>query len=325
MKRINNLYQKIISIDNLYLADEIARKGKRTSYGVLKHNKNQKANILELHNALKNKTYKTSDYTIFKIYEPKERVIYRLPYVDRIVHHAIMNILEPIWVSIFNHNTYSCIKKKGVHAALADIKSDIEKDKVGTKYFMQLDIKKFYPNIDHGILQKIVRRKIKDKDLLDLLDEIIVSAKGVPIGNYLSQYFANLYLAYFDHWIKEEKRVKYYRYADDMIIFSNNKEDLHALLIEIKQYLASNLKLEIKGNHKICPLDNHGLDFVGYVIRSSHVLLRKSIKKAFARKVSKKPNIKTLSAYYGWAKHCDSTNLLKKLNYYEIKQQPITS
>lgn len=325
MKRINNLWEEIISVENLYLADQNARRGKLLSYGVRKHDSDRDANIAELHESLKNKTYKTSEYSVFKIYEPKEREIYRLPYSDRIVHHAIMNILEPIWVSVFNSSTYSCIKGRGVHGALNAVKKDIASDLEGTKYYLQMDIRKFYPTIDHEILKGIVRKKIKDKDLLLLLDEIISSAPGVPIGNYLSQYFANLYLAYFDHWIKEEKKVKYYRYADDMVIFSSNKESLHQLFQEIKAYLFDNLKLEIKGNHKVCPTDNHGLDFVGYVTRSTHVLMRKGIKQAFARRVAKKANKKTLSAYYGWAKHCNSTHLLKKLKYYEITEQRNTA
>lgn len=325
MKRINNLWGKIISIENLYLADQNARRGKLISYGVRKHDSNRDANIAELHESLKNKTYKTSEYSVFKIYEPKEREIYRLPYIDRIVHHAIMNVLEPIWVSVFNNNTYSCIKGRGVHSALNAVKKDIASDIEGTKYYLQMDIRKFYPTIDHEILKKIVRKKIKDKNLLLLLDEIISSAPGVPIGNYLSQYFANLYLAYFDHWIKEEKKVKYYRYADDMVVFSSNKESLHQLFQEIKEYLFDNLKLDIKGNHKVCPTDNHGLDFVGYVTRSTHVLMRKGIKQAFARRVAKKASKKTLSAYYGWAKHCNSTHLLKKLKYYEITEQRNTA
>lgn len=320
MKRVNNLWSEIISLENLRLADNKARMGKRHSYGVQKHDKKREENVLNLHQALVDKTYRTSEYTVFKIFEPKERDIYRLPYVDRIVHHAIMNILEPIWIKIFTRDTYSCIKGKGIHGALERIKSDIKKDKEGTKYYLQMDIKKFYPSIDHEILKLIIRKKIKDENLLNLLDEIIDSAEGVPIGNYLSQYFANLYLAYFDHWVKS-KKFKYYRYADDMVIFSSNKEDLHKILHEVKEYLRDNLKLELKGNHKINPLDDHGLDFVGYVIRSTHVRLRKSIKQSFARKAAKKANRSTLTAYYGWAVHCNSVNLLKKLKYYDATKQ----
>lgn len=132
-------------------------------------------------------TYVTSKYKTFKIYEPKERIIFSLPYYpDRIIHHAIMNILEPIWVNIFIDNTYSCIKGRGIHKLAKDLKGDLQKDRENTKYCLKLDITKFYPSIDHDILKKIIRKKIKDKLLLVLLDSIIDSAEGVPIGNYLS-------------------------------------------------------------------------------------------------------------------------------------------
>ena len=166
---------------------------------------------------LKNKTFQTSDYDIFKIYKPKERDIYRLPYYpDRIVHHAVMNILEPVWVSIFTADTYSCIKGKGIHSAVRSLQKALNSDNEGTEYCLKLDIRKFYPTINHDILKDIIAKKIKDKDVLWLLGNIIDSVpdkEGVPIGNYLSQYFANLYLAYFDHWIKE---VKYKSIIGDM-------------------------------------------------------------------------------------------------------------
>jgi len=224
MKRINNLYEKIISIVNLQLADSIARKGKAKQPGVIQHDKNREANINQLHDMLMNKTYRTSEYTTFTIFEPKERIIFRLPYFpDRILHHAVMNILEPVFVSTFTADTYSCIKGKGIHAAARAVKRAL-KDVENTRYCLKLDVKKFYPSVDHDVLKQLLRRKIKDNDLLWLLDEIIDSTSGLPIGNYLSQYFANFYLTYFDHWMKENKRVKYYfRYADDLVILSDSK------------------------------------------------------------------------------------------------------
>jgi len=202
MKRIGNLYQKIISIENLQLADVVAQKNKSKQYGVQSHNSKSDANIWELHKMLRDKTYATSKYDVFKVYEPKEREVYRLPYFpDRITHHAIMNVLEPIFVANFTADTYSCIKGRGIHKVLKNVKKAL-KDEINTVYCLKLDIKKFYPNIDHEILKQLLRKKFKDQDLLWLLDEIIDSAKGLPIGNYLSQYFANFYLSYFDHWIK---------------------------------------------------------------------------------------------------------------------------
>jgi retron-type reverse transcriptase len=224
-----------------------------------------------------------------------------------------MNILEPVFVSRFTADTFSCIKGKGIHGAANAVKRAL-KDKRGTEYCLKLDVKKFYPSIDHDILKQLLRKIIKDVDLLDLLDEIIDSAEGVPIGNYLSQYFANFYLAYFDHWIKEVKRVKYYfRYADDLVIFSPDKGSLHKLLAEIRKYLSVNLKLTVKDNYQVFPVQSRGLDFVGYRFYHTHILLRKRIKQRFIRMLKNRRNDKFIASYYGWIKHCNGKHLLKKL------------
>lgn len=335
MKRVGDIFDKVISLENLRLADEKARKGKLHSYGVQLHDKNREANLLSLHESLKNGTFKTSKYHIFKIYEPKEREIFRLPYFpDRILHHAIMNVLEPIWVSVFNKDTYSCIKNRGIHACAKNVKHALKQDPDGTRYCLKIDVRKFYPSIDHEILKQVVRRKIKDGRLLALLDEIIDPVpSGVPIGNYLSQYFANLYMAYFDHWLKETKGVKYYwRYADDIVILAPNKEVLHSLLHDIRAYLRDNLKLKVKRNYQVFPVDSRGIDFLGYVFYHSHTLLRKSIKQKLCRRVAKLNKRKVaptkeqykqqICSWWGWCKYCDSINLMSKLQNsfpYEIK------
>jgi len=314
MKRINNLYPQICSIENLQLADSIARKGKAKQQGVIKHLQNQDANIKLLHEQLINKTYRTCDYKTFTITDPKVRVIYSLPYYPhRIVHHAVMNVLEPVFMSTFTADTYSCIKGKGVHAA-ANALIYALKDVPGTTYCLKLDIRKFYPSIDHTILKRLIRRKFKDQDLLEMLDGIIDSADGLPIGNYLSQYLANFYLAYFDHWIKEYKRVKYYfRYADDLVIVAGSKEYLHDLFREIQHYLATELNLKVKGNYQVFPVDARSIDFLGYCFYHTHVLLRKFIKVNFARAVASGISQASWAAYQGWLRHCDGRNLVKKL------------
>jgi RNA-directed DNA polymerase len=330
MKRIGNLYEKISSIDNLILADKMARRQKQESYGVKRHDMNKDSNINKLQKMLQDKEFHTSPYNVFKIYEPKEREIYQLPYFpDRIVHHAIMNILEPIWHKIFIAQTYSCIKGRGIHKCSLDVQKALT-DKENTKYCLKLDIAKFYPSIDHDVLKAIVRRKVKCKDTLQLLDSIIESAPGVPIGNYVSQYFANLYLAYFDHYMKEQAGVKYYfRYADDIVILHASKEYLHGVLVQINDYISTELNLSLKQNYQIFPVESRGIDFVGYVFFHSHVLLRKSIKKNLCRKVAKikdkqlkESEIKTqLGPWWGWAKHCNSKNLINsqfKIIGYEV-------
>lgn len=313
MKRIGDIYPSIVSLKNIQLADAKAQKGKSNQYGIILHNQNQEGNILLLQDMLASKTYRTSKYDIFKVYEPKERVVYRLPYFpDRIAHHAIMNILEPMFVGTFTADTYSCIKNRGIHHLLHKLERDL-KDIEGTQYCLKLDVTKFYPTVDHDILKGLLRRKFKDKDLLWLLDEIIDSAPGLPIGNYLSQYLANFYLSYFDHWIKEEIGVKYYyRYADDLVILDNNKERLHVMTVQIKTYL-SNLKLEVKGNHQVFPVKARGIDFIGYVFFHTHIRIRKKIKKAFARKLKANPDHPSIPAYTGWLGHCNAKHLTKKL------------
>lgn len=310
MNRQNNLYEKIFSLENLVLADAKAQRGKSDQYGVQQHNKCWAQNLLNLHEMLKQKTYNTSAYSTFKIYEPKEREIFRLPYFpDRITHHAVMNVLEPIFIACFTADTYSCIKGKGIHGAERAVKRALC-DISGTQYCLKLDIRKFYPSVDHATLKNLLRRKFKDADLLWLLDEIIDSTEGLPIGNYLSQYFANFYLTYFDHWLKEQQQVKYYfRYADDLVILSDNKTHLHQLLADIRDYLEKRLKLQVKDNYQIFPVAARGIDFVGYVFYHTHTRLRKSIKQNCARMMVSNRNPKSEAAYNGWLEHADCINL----------------
>lgn len=322
-KRINNIYHRICDISNIEAADLKARKCKCKTYGVIRHDKHRDEENKLLSEMFKNMQYKTSPYTTYKIYEPKERLIFRLPYFpDRIAHHAIMNVMEPIWTKIFTRDTYSCIKNRGIHALLKKLSKDLVKDPKGTKYCLKLDITKFYPSIDHDVLKRILRKKIKDKQLLQLLDEIIDSAEGVPIGNYLSQFFANLYLTYFDHWVKEELKVKYYyRYADDIVILCDNKQQLRSWFLAIKIYLSCVLKLTVKGNYQIFPVDSRGINFVGYIFYHNHIKLRKSIKHKLLNvvknykenKITHEDLEKALASYYGWLKFCNSKKLIQKI------------
>lgn len=190
MKRYGNLYERICSIDNLREAFENASIGKRNRSDVLEYGKNLEANLEELRRELLSHTYKTSDYHIFTLYEPKERIIYKLPFRDRVVHWAIMLLIEPIWTRNFTRDTYACVKGRGIHPLLNKLRRDLQDNPEGTAYCLKLDVRKFYPSINHEILKEVIRQKIKDPELLWLLDGIIDSADtGVPIGNYLSQFF----------------------------------------------------------------------------------------------------------------------------------------
>lgn len=319
MKRLGNMFDKMCTIEKLELAYKNARKGKLRSYGVKLFEMNKEANLLQLQKDLLNLDFKTSAYNNFTLNEyGKDRLISRLPfYPDRIVHHLLMLELEGIWGKIFVRGTYACIKTRGIHDGLMRVKSDLQ-DAKGTKYCLKIDVKKFYPSIDHDILKSIVRKKIKDVKLLFVLDEIIDSAPGVPIGNYLSQYFANLYLAYFDHYMKETQQVKYYhRYADDIVVLHSDKAYLHALLVNISDYFNQNLKLTVKRNYQIFPVKSRGIDYLGYKTFHTHILLRKSIKQRMfrsLRNVAKDRLPLKLAAYNGWMVHCNSRNLRNKIN-----------
>lgn len=323
MKRYGNIMEKIYSYDNLLLAYEKAKKGKAWYKEVLDFEKDIEGNLLKLQDSLVSGLYTTSKYEIFdKVCGNKIRTIYKLPfYPDRICQWAIMIQLEPIFLKKFTKDTYSAIPNRGIHLALKRMKRELRIDPDGMKYCLKLDIKKYYPNINHNILKAKLNKTFKDKDLLSLIGNIIDSLPdgvGLPIGNYTSQYFANYYLNDFDRWLKEELRIKhYFRYMDDVCIFSNSKKELHLYLDMIRAYLKNNLKLELKGNEQIFPVEKRGVDFVGYVIYKDHVLLRKSIKnnmKKKSREIMKKDkitleDIMSINSYGGWLKHCDCKRL----------------
>lgn len=323
MKRFGNLYARIYDIENLRTAFYKASAGRKSKHEVILFEKDLEVNLLKLQNELKEHTYRTSEYQMFMVRDPKEREVFKLPFRDRIIHHAIMNILEPIWGKQFISHSYSAIKGRGIHGCLKHLKRGL-RNVSDTRYCLKMDLKKFYPSINHDILKQIIRKKIKDHETLALLDEIIDSAPGVPIGNYLSQFFANLYLTYFDHWMKEIMKVKYYyRYADDIVILHSSKEYLWKLFQEMNDYLSSKLKMTIKGNYQVFPVDKRGIDFVGYVFYHTHIRIRKRIKRNFCRTIAKlkkrnKPitNVEytqKIATWLGWAKFCNSINLLKKV------------
>lgn len=288
MKRIGYLFEKVCDMDNLRMAEANAGTGKGSRQEVAQFRDNLEQNLADIRAQLVNRTYHTSQYTCFIKHEPKERVIYKLPYRDRVVQWAIMQVLVDIWTPIFTRDTYACIKGRGVHSLLQRLRKELRNDPDGTKYCYKIDIRKFYPSITHSILKEVVRQRIKDPALLWLLDDIIDSADGVPIGNYISQYFANLYLAELDHIVKEQWGVKYYyRYADDIVVLSDSKEFLHGIHTKMVQYLAEHRRLELKPNYQFFPVEARGIDFIGYVTRHTYCRARKRNKKALCKIVAK--------------------------------------
>lgn len=330
MKRFGNLFEKICDIDNLKLAHRKARKNKSFYTEVKMVNSNEDYYLGLIRDSLVKNTYKTSEYEKFiKIDQNKESEIYKLPYYpDRIVQWAILQIIEPILKNKMINDTYSAIPNKGLHYGLKRVKKAL-KDINNTKYCLKFDIKKYYPSINHKLLKNKYAKIFKDYKLLYLIYEIIDSVEmsentGIPIGNYLSQWSANIFLCDFDHWLKEVKKQKYvFRYMDDIVILGATKEELHELLKDIVEYFKS-IKLTIKSNYQVFPIDDRGIDFLGYRVFRNFVLLRKSICKRFKRKMSlmclklnnreklNKNDICSIRSYEGWLKWCDSSRLIAK-------------
>lgn len=329
MKRYGDLYHKICSIDNLRLAHANARKGKTHYRDVIMVDEDPEKYILKIRKILLDKKYRVGKYDIIDrvVDSGKLRTIYRLDYYPhRIIHHAILQVIEPIWVKSFIADSYCCIKGRGIHRAMKKIKRILREEK--PKYCLKLDIRKFYPSCDNEVMKKMIRRKLKDKDLLWLLDEIVDSAEGLPIGNYMSQYLANVYLNPFDWFCKQVLKIKnYFRYCDDIVIMSNSKEELREWFARIGEYLAS-IKLEMKSNWQVFPISARGIDFLGYRFFHGYTLLRKRIaKKALkvARVIKIKQSItakqmRSLMSYNGWMIYANTLNLRKTIFNKEIKE-----
>ncbi len=318
MKRHGNIYERVWSIENLRLALYNAQKGKKKQRSVKRFLEKEEENLLILQNELRDKAYKTSPYTTFILKQEKVRKIHRLPFRDRVCHHAIAQIVIPILYPTFTADTYSCIPLRGIHKCSYNLRKALQNP--NNKYVLKFDVRKYYESINHSILKTLLRRKIKDNAVLWLLDEVIdsirgggESAIGIPIGNYCSQIFANLYLSGFDHWIKEAKKVgEYMRYMDDIVVLAETKQELHQLFKEIELYLNSKLQLSIKPNWRVFPVEL-GIDMVGYVHYKDYTGLRKRIKQRFARMMRRRYRKESFASYAGWTSHCDAKNLIKKL------------
>ena len=344
MKRHGNIYAKIYSMENLKEAHRNARKDKLFYKEVKMVDSDPDHYLGLIHRMLKDKTYKVSEYTISVINDKgKERELAKLPYFpDRIIQWAIMLQIEPIFMEVFCDHTCASIENRGISHAQKLLNKYL-KDEKNTQFCLKMDISKFYPNVDHDILKELLKRKFKDTDLLNLLFQIIDSSpheKGVPIGSYLSQYLANFYLAYFDHWIKEVLGVKYVvRYMDDIIILHESSEFLHKVKNMMDDYLEHNLKLKIKDNWQIFPVESRGIDFVGFRKFHNFTLLRKKTAKRFKRRMvriwkkTKGGNLMNYSewcsvnSYRGWLNLCDGFRLYTKyilpledavLRYYKL-------
>ncbi|HOZ35599.1 MAG TPA: reverse transcriptase/maturase family protein [archaeon] len=328
MKTYNNLWSKITSFKNLVLAYNKARKAKPQTKETLEFSLNLEKNLLLIQEELLANTYTQSKYREFIVFDPKQRKIKYLPFKDRVVHHALVNVIEPIFDKRLISTTYACRKNKGTHKALKDIKKTISREFRFTGYCLKCDVKKYFPSIDKIILKQVIEKKIRCKNTKKLIFDIIDSDysnfgedKGIPIGNLTSQLFSNIYLNELDQYIKHKLKIKYYyRYVDDFIILEDSKKQLNYYKKNIKYYLKKRLKLEIP-KQKINLFEiKTGVDFVGYKIYPEYVFLRKRNIKKFIKKLKiltyEKNFFKvksSISSYLGYFKFANSYKILDQI------------
>jgi len=314
LKTHKHLYPQVCDFENIYIAYRKARKGKRGRMQPAMFERVQDDEMLALQNELQTLTYKPGAYHSFFIHDPKKRLISAAPFRDRVVHHALCNVMEPIWEKRFIHDTYANSVGKGTHRAL-DRTQDCARQ---YQYFLQCDVKQFFPSIDHAILMTEFSRRIKDDKFLWLCETILKSGEGVlaneyemtyfagddpstgsgqglfavnrprglPIGNLTSQFWANVYLNDLDHFVKRELKCEaYLRYVDDSVLFSNDKTQLADWREQIIQKTAT-LRITL---HEECAQISPtaaGIPFLGFRIYSQYRLLKTRKAIHFRRKLS---------------------------------------
>ena len=299
-------------------------KGKRKQNRVNKVINNIDSYANKISKLLKSKDYKPSSYKIKRIKDgaqKKTRVIYKPRYYpDQIIHWALMQQIQAIIMRGMYYYNCGSVPGRGTSHGQKALRKWLDNDYRNTKYCLKMDIKKFYPSINNGILKQKFKRKIKDPHCLWLIDIIIDSADGLPIGNYTSQWFSNFFLEGLDHFIKEELRVKYYiRYVDDLVLLGPNKKKLHKVKRKIDDYLAK-IKLRIKGNWQVFKINCRAIDFLGFRFFRNKTILRKRNALRIRRrikKISKKSNLSykdacAIISYWGWIKRSDSYNFYQK-------------
>ena len=279
-KTIRNEFDKKLSYENLMKAHKLSRKGKGYRKEIILFNLKQEEYIMWLYEKLKTGTYKHSGYAVFYVTEPKLRKIEKSKYIDRIVHRFVVdNFLEPYFVPAFVNTSYACLKGRGMHTACIEVQKAMKhlSRTWGRYYILKMDVRKYFQNIDKDILYKILNKKIQDNKLLWLLKEIIYSnegKKGLAIGNYTSQMFANIYLNEIDQYVKNNLKCKYYfRYLDDSIAMFKTKEEAKIALERITVFLKDRLELELNEKTQIFK-NTQGINFCGYKINENRLKIR---------------------------------------------------
>lgn len=281
------MFDRIASFDNLYQAARACLSGKRQSPAALRYMQRLEEHLHSTHRHLLYGTYTPGGYEDFYVFEPKRRLISAPRFSDRVVHRAIINVLEPDIDKRFIFDSYACRHGKGAHAGADRVQRwmRIVQRNHGEVFCLKADISKYFASIDHDVLKAILRRHIACEKTLDLLSKIIDSSQGepgvgIPLGNLTSQLFANMYLNELDRYAKHDLRIKYYaRYMDDFVVLHHNKEQLSHIRFAIEGFLNNLLKLKTNAKTQIFPIRAAGgraLDFLGYRIYPTHRLLRKN-------------------------------------------------
>lgn len=289
-KTYNQIFPKVYGFEELHAAYLRSRRGKRNCAEVQQFELDLEGNLIQIQNELIWGQYKIGEYRQFKVYEPKERQIAALPFRDRVVQHALVSAIEPIWESRFIADSYACRPGRGTHRGADRAQAMLRKVKRehGKVFVFKADIAKYFQSIDHAVIKRLLRKRIACKQTLALLDQIIDSANSIgtasgvslPIGNLTSQLCANIYLHELDEFVKHALREKFYcRYMDDFVIVHHDKAYLQALRVRIEGYLWRELRLQTNQKtqvFRVGTLRGRALDFLGYRIWPTHRKIRKS-------------------------------------------------
>ena len=301
MHNLSPLYREICSMANIWkAAHRTLLEGRRYKGPGAEFKLHYESYLLQIHNELASLTYQHGEYSTFYIYEPKQRLVLAAPIKDRVVHHALHDVIEPMIDKKYIFDSYACRKDKGTHKAISRAQKFLQ----ANEYVMHLDVKKYFPSINHETLKCILKRHIKDQQVLALFDTIINSPhkekkdvqvdlfceekKGLPIGNLTSQFLANLYLNELDQYVKHVLKIKYYvRYMDDFVVFGNDKEELLQTEKEIISFCIKKLQLSLhlKGGIKRY---SEGFGFLGFRIFRKHKRLKSVCINRYLQKYKKK-------------------------------------
>jgi RNA-directed DNA polymerase len=320
---LHHTYNNIISVENLLDAWHEFVKGKKDRTDVQEFGRNLMSNVFALHHDLAAGTYQYGGYEHFKINDPKPRDIHKASVRDRLLHHALYRELYPFFDRTFIADSYSCRDGKGTHKAMNRFQSfarKVSRNDTRTCLVLKCDIRKFFASIDHETLLDILRSYVLDARIIDLLSRVIgsfsstESGKGLPLGNLTSQLLVNIYMNEFDQWVKHKLKVRYYiRYADDFVFFSHDRHELEALLLRVREFLQTRLKLELHPDKVFIKALASGVDFLGWVHFSDHRVLRTSTKRRMLRALSGSPSEETVAAYRGMLGHGNAWGLGSQL------------